>query len=116
MPGQTARDRMTEGLLPPQPSRALVRRELGYFLKRLGLVALFLTAVAAAGSVAFAGFEHTSYWQGVQRAFTTISTLGRWASPRPSADRSPRLLWSPSAWVRCSTSSARSASCLLPAP
>src|SRR3989440_10415562 len=82
MPGQTARDRMTEGLLPPQPSRALVRRELGYFLKRLGLVALFLTAVAAAGSVAFAGFEHTSYWQGVQRAFTTISTLGTMGQPK----------------------------------
>ena len=46
MPGQTARDRMTEGLLPPQPSRAIVRRELAYFLRRLGLVALFLTAVS----------------------------------------------------------------------
>src|SRR3989440_7557495 len=82
MPGQTARDRMTEGLLPPQPSRALVRRELGYFLKRLGLVALFLTAVAGAGSVAFAGFEGTSYWNGIQRAFTTISTLGTMGQPK----------------------------------
>jgi len=82
MPGQTARDRMTEGLLPPQPSRALVRRELGYFLKRLGMVALFLTVLAVSASTAFALFEHTSYWQGIQRAFTTISTLGAMGQPK----------------------------------
>ena len=85
MPGQTARDRMTEGLLPPQPSRAIVRRELGYFLKRLGLVAVFLTAVSLAGSIAFAAFEHTSLWQGIQRAFTTISTLGAMGQPKYTA-------------------------------
>src|SRR5947208_2920794 len=80
--GQTARNRMTEGLLPPQPSRALVRRELGYFLRRLGLVAGFLTVLLFLGAAAFAGYEGTSYWTGIQRAITTISTLGAMGQPR----------------------------------
>ena len=82
MPGQTTIDRMSESLLPPQPSRALVRRELGYFLKRLALTAIFLTVLLFAGAAAFAGFEATSYWTGIQRAFTTISTLGTMGQPR----------------------------------
>ena len=75
-------DRGLEGLLPPQPSRAIVRRELGYFLKRLALTAVFLTTLLFAGAGAFAGFEATSYWTGIQRAFTTISTLGTMGEPR----------------------------------
>jgi len=68
--------------VPIQPSRALVRRELGYFLKRLVLVALFLTALLFAGGAGFAGYEGTSYWTGLQRAFTTISTLGTMGQPK----------------------------------
>ena len=82
MPSQSSLDRMQDSLLPPQPSRAFVRRELGYFLKRLFLVAIFLTLLLLAGAAAFAGFEHASYWSGVQRAFTTISTLGTMGQPK----------------------------------
>src|ERR671939_1971300 len=77
-----ALERPPEGLLPPQPSRALVRRELGHFLKRLALTAVFLTTLLWAGAVAFAGYEGTSYWTGIQRAFTTISTLGTMGEPK----------------------------------
>jgi voltage-gated potassium channel len=72
----------SEGILPPQPSRALVRRELGHFLKRLALTAVFLTTLVFAGATAFTGFEGTSYWTGIQRALTTISTLGTMGEPR----------------------------------
>jgi voltage-gated potassium channel len=81
-PGQSQLDRMQENLVPPQPSRALVRRELGYFLRRLALVAVFLTALLFLGAAAFAGYEGTSYWNGIQRAFTTISTLGTMGQPK----------------------------------
>ena len=81
MPSLSSLDRMSDSLLPPQPSRALVRRELGYFLRRLGLVACFLAVLAFAGAASFAGFEHTSYWVGIQRSFTTITTLGAMGNP-----------------------------------
>jgi voltage-gated potassium channel len=70
-----------EGILPPQPSRALVRRELGYFLKRLAITAVFLAVLLFSGAAAFAAFEGTSYWTGIQRAFTTIATLGTMGEP-----------------------------------
>lgn len=82
MPSPASLERMQEHLLPPQPSRAFVRRELGHFLKRLFLVALFLTALLFAGAAGFAGWEGTSYWTGIQRAFTTISTLGTMGEPK----------------------------------
>src|SRR2546423_13829572 len=81
MPSLSSLDRMSDSLLPPQPSRALVRRELGHFLRRLALVACFLTALAFAGAASFAGFEHTSFWVGIQRSFTTITTLGAMGNP-----------------------------------
>ncbi|MEA2369198.1 MAG: voltage-gated potassium channel [Thermoleophilaceae bacterium] len=81
MPDRTQRERAADGLLPPTPSRAAVRRELGHFLKRLALTAIFLTALLFAGATSFAGFEETSYWNGLQRAFTTISTLGTMGQP-----------------------------------
>ena len=82
MARQSSLDAMQESLLPPQPSRSLVRRELGHFLKRLFLVAVFLTALLFLGAAAFSGYEGTSYWTGIQRAFTTISTLGTMGQPK----------------------------------
>ena len=82
VPGPTSIDRMTENLLPPQPSRALVRRELGYFLRRLGLTALFLPALLLVGALSFSRFEGTTYWQGIMRAFETITTVGSIGHPR----------------------------------
>jgi voltage-gated potassium channel len=82
VPGLTSIDRMTENLLPPQPSRALVRRELGHFLRRLALTALFLTALLLVGALSFSRFEGTTYWQGIMRAFETITTVGSIGHPR----------------------------------
>ncbi|MEA2374369.1 MAG: voltage-gated potassium channel [Thermoleophilaceae bacterium] len=72
---------MTEHLLPPQPSRALVRRELGSFLRRLVLTAGFLTALLLVGALSFSRFEGTTYWQGVMRAFETVTTVGSIGHP-----------------------------------
>jgi voltage-gated potassium channel len=72
---------MSEGLLPPQPSRALVRRELGYFLRRLALTAVFLTALLLVGALSFSRFEGTTYWQGIMRAFETVTTVGSIGHP-----------------------------------
>jgi voltage-gated potassium channel len=82
MPGQSSLERMHEGIVLAQPSRALVRRELARYIRRLVFVALFLTALLFVGGTAFAGFENTSYWNGIQRALTTISTLGSMGQPR----------------------------------
>ena len=82
MPGQPSLERMHEGLVLAQPSRALVRRELGRYIRRLVVVAMFLTALLLIGGAVFAAFEDTSYWTGFQRALTTISTLGTMGQPR----------------------------------
>ena len=79
---QSSLDRMSESLLPPQPSRALVRRELGHFLRRLALTAVFLTALLLVGALSFSRFEGTTYWQGVMRAFETVTTVGSVGHPR----------------------------------
>src|SRR5918912_3212350 len=81
MAGQSSLERMHESLVLAQPSRALVRRELARYIRRLVFVAAFLTTLLFAGAVAFAGFESTSYWTGIQRALTTISTLGSMGEP-----------------------------------
>src|ERR687885_1962570 len=81
MAGQSSLERMHESLVLAQPSRALVRRELARYIRRLVFVAAFLTTLLFVGAIAFAGFEATSYWTGIQRAFTTISTLGSMGEP-----------------------------------
>jgi voltage-gated potassium channel len=82
MPSLSSLDRMNEGLLPPQPSRAHVRRELGAFLRRLAITAVFLTALLLAGAGAFSGFEGTTFWKGLMRAFETVTTVGSLGHPR----------------------------------
>jgi voltage-gated potassium channel len=75
-------ERITEGHhLPANPSRALVRRELIYFLRRLVVAALALTILMVCGASAFAAFEGTTYWHGFVRAFETVTTLGSAGTP-----------------------------------
>jgi voltage-gated potassium channel len=81
MPDRTPQERAADSLLLPTPSRALVRRQLGSFLRRLAVAAVFLATLCLVGAAAFAGFEGTSYWTGLQRAFTTVSTLGTMGQP-----------------------------------
>jgi voltage-gated potassium channel len=81
MPDRTPQERAADSLLLPTPSRALVRRQLGSFLRRLAVAAVFLGTLCLVGAAAFAGFEGTSYWTGLQRAFTTVSTLGTMGQP-----------------------------------
>src|SRR5918911_839584 len=82
MAGQSSLERMHGSLVLAQPSRALVRRELARYIRRLVFVAAFLTTLLLVGAIAFEGFEGTSYWTGIQRALTTISTLGSMGQPR----------------------------------
>ncbi len=73
-------ERLLEGQrLPAQPSRSMIRREYGYFLRRLGLATFSLTLLMIGGATAFAVFEHETWWRGFVRAFETVTTLGEGA-------------------------------------
>ncbi len=67
--------------LPVQPSRAIVRREFGYFLRRLAVAGLSLAILMVGGATAYAAFEGETWWKGFIRAFETVTTLGSAGSP-----------------------------------
>ncbi|MBV9212442.1 MAG: NAD-binding protein [Actinobacteria bacterium] len=67
--------------LPAQPSRALVRREFGYFLRRLAVAGLSLAILMVGGATAYSRFEGETWWKGFIRAFETVTTLGASGSP-----------------------------------
>ena len=55
---------------------AFAQREAEHFVRRLVFLALALTLLVSLGATAFAGFEHESWWRGLQRALDTITTIG----------------------------------------
>src|SRR5947209_20159766 len=78
----TSFERLLEGQrLPAQPSRALVRREYGYFLRRLAIAGLLLAILMVGGATAYAAFEGETWWKGYIRAFETVTTLGSAGTP-----------------------------------
>src|SRR5207244_12025916 len=78
----TSFERLLEGQrLPAQPSRAIVRREYGYFLRRLAIAGLLLAILMVGGATAFAAFEGETWWKGFIRAFETVTTLGSTGTP-----------------------------------
>lgn len=64
------------------PTPAAARREVGHFMKRLATMFAALTALTLLGGAALAGFEHTSYWRGINWAFDTIATTGTLGQPK----------------------------------
>ena len=78
----TSFERLLEGQrLPAQPSRALVRREFTYFLRRLAVAGLLLAVLMVGGATAYAAFEDETWWKGFIRAFETVTTLGEAGTP-----------------------------------
>ena len=78
----TSFERLLEGQrLPAQPSRALVRREYTYFLRRLAVAGLLLAILMVGGATAYAAFEDETWWKGFIRAFETVTTLGEAGTP-----------------------------------
>src|SRR2546426_173575 len=68
--------------LPAQPSRALIRREDFYFLRRLAIAGLSLAILMVSGATSYAAFESETWWRGVIRTFETLTTLGPAGTPR----------------------------------
>jgi voltage-gated potassium channel len=67
--------------LPAQPSRALIRREYFYFLRRLAIAGLSLAILMVGGATSYAASEDETWWHGFIRAFETVTTLGSAGTP-----------------------------------
>ena len=67
--------------LPAQPSRALIRREYSYFLRRLAIAGLSLAILMVSGATSYAAFESETWWRGFIRTFETVTTLGSAGTP-----------------------------------
>jgi voltage-gated potassium channel len=63
-------------------SRAFAQREAEYFVRRIVFLIIGLTALNVIGGAAFSAFEDESWWEGLQRAVDTITTIGSIPHPR----------------------------------